>query len=197
MAQSSADADRVEALLRAGAEAFAAFEAGRQATWFPFAPSDHAGAADLLQALAAEADTFVELGSGTGVATILADFCGMDSWGIECEPHLVDIAEELARRFASGARFVEGSFIPEDFRAAVEGTEEDLPTLFDGTEAWTEMGMELRDFDLIYCFPWPGHEELFQELVAAHARPDALLLSFGSTEGFRLFRGGDEVPLPA
>ena len=56
---------------------------------------------------------FLEWGSASGVITIMADFLGFQACGIELEGELVEIAEALAARYDSKARFVEGSFLSE------------------------------------------------------------------------------------
>ena len=64
--------------------------------------------------------SFVELGSGAGVVTILADLLGFDAYGIELDPWLVDAAARLAASVGSGAEFVAGSFVPPGLRETVD-----------------------------------------------------------------------------
>src|SRR5688572_283958 len=55
---------------------------------------------------------FLEWGSGTGVVTCLATWLGFDAAGIEIEPKLVSLADELANKHHIAAEFVCGSFVP-------------------------------------------------------------------------------------
>ena len=57
---------------------------------------------------------FCELGSGFGVAAMLAAIRGMESVGIEIEPTLVEQSADLADDLNVNARFFSGSFIPRD-----------------------------------------------------------------------------------
>jgi hypothetical protein len=61
---------------------------------------------------------------------------------------------------------------------------------YDGSaSAWDELGQDLADFDLVYAFPWPGEEALFDALMRRYGRPDQAFLSYHSDEGFVLRRG--------
>ena len=155
-----------------------------------FIPSDHASAYDLLRLLTDRASAFLELGSGGGVVTVMADLLGYDAYGIELEPWLVERSLELAEEFESNASFAEGSFVPLAYQEEVEHQSADRLTPTVGACAYDELGLELDDFDLIFAYPWPGEEDWLHELVRRHARPGALLLTYDVSEGFRLVRDG-------
>ncbi len=55
---------------------------------------------------------FCELGSGFGVATMLAAIRGLEAVGIEIEPVLVEQSSQLAEDLDVDAKFFSGSFIP-------------------------------------------------------------------------------------
>ena len=151
-----------------------------------FVPSDYAEALVVLRGLTDRASTFVELGSGSGVVTVMADLLGFEAYGIELDPWLVERSIELAETMGSGATFVEGSFVPPDYQDEIEHQSGDHLTPTDGARAYDEIGLDLDDFDLIYAYPWPGEEDWLDELVRRFARPEALLLAYDSSGGFRL-----------
>jgi hypothetical protein len=182
--------DRLQPLFEDGAAVWAEFRRRRGSHFHPFVPADYAGAAEVLRQLAPEVDNFLELGSGVGVITVAADLLGFEAYGIELDPWLVEQSIQLADRHDSQATFAGGSFVPEEFRDEVARHPADFATTAEGEPAYLELGMELSDFDLVYMFPWPGEEDLHVEMVRRHARPDTLLLLYGGTEGFQLFRGG-------
>lgn len=131
---------------------------------------------------------FCELGSGFGVATLLATLQGMDSVGIEIEADLVEQAVDLAEAAEVDADFYCGSFVPrgiegiEDLGSEVEHVEthED--------EVYEQIGLEMDDFDLFFAFPWPGEEHFFEAVFSAGAGVNALLLTFRGRDGMHLVR---------
>ena len=50
-------------------------------------------------------------------------------------------------------------------------------TIIDAPSAYDELDMELRDFDLIYAYPWPDERSLYHNIVREFGRGDTLLLS--------------------
>jgi predicted RNA methylase len=173
------------ALFAAAEEVHARHARGARAARFDtFVPTDYAAAFTELVGLRPRADRFVELGAGAGVVTILADLLGYEAYGIEIDPRLVEEARHLAAQFSSRAEFVQGSFFPPGERDRVELLDPTFHTETEGRDAWAELGLELRDFDLIYSYPWPGEEDLHDELFRRHARRGAWLLRYGSRDGF-------------
>ncbi len=178
-------------LIREGADSWQEFCALASDRHHHLIPCDHAGAYQVLRRLSARATSFLELGSATGVVTILADLLGFEACGIELEPWLVERSTELALRLGSRALFAEGSFVPAAYQDEVEHLLADFVTPTVGACGYDELGFELDDFDLIYAYPWPGEEDWLHELVRRHARPGALLLTYDASEGFRLVRDGE------
>jgi predicted O-methyltransferase YrrM len=150
-----------------------------------FVPCDHRDAYEALLPLCSRTTSFLEFGSAAGVVTIMADLLGMEAYGIEIEPWLVQRSAELATRFHSGATFAEGSFVPPEYQKEIEHLASDRITPTDGAAAFDELGLELTDFDLVFAYPWPGEEEWLFELMRRHARPDAILLTYDAQEGYR------------
>ncbi|MCA8950660.1 MAG: hypothetical protein KDE27_14255 [Planctomycetes bacterium] len=150
-----------------------------------FVPCDHREVYAALRPLAQRAATFLEFGSAAGVVTIMADLLGMEAFGIEIEPALVPRSQHLAAEFDSEATFVEGSFVPFDYRDEIENLESDRITPTEGDDGYDEIGMQLDEFDLVFAYPWPGEEDWLFELMRRHARRDALLLTFDGKDGCR------------
>jgi len=131
---------------------------------------------------------FCELGSGFGVATMLAAIQGMESIGIEIESYLVEQACDLAEASDVTADFYCGSFVPrgidgiEDLGSEVEHVETHEDEVYD------EIGLEMDDFDLFFAFPWPGEEHFFESVFHAGAADNALLLTFRGRDGMHLVR---------
>jgi hypothetical protein len=185
----------LQRLFAAGDARWQAFRERRGETYHAFVPADYRSVAAVLEQLRPQADSFLELGSGVGVIAITAARLGYDAAGIEVDPWLVGAAEDLAAEFHAPATFANGTFVPESFQETVDRHETEIPTIADGVPAYAELGRQLDDFDLVYAFPWPGTEELFFELVRDHGRPGALFLTFGATEGCRIWRDGAEIPV--
>ncbi|MEM7309203.1 MAG: hypothetical protein AAF682_21140 [Planctomycetota bacterium] len=181
---------RIDELLRLGTEAWNEFSRRRQGTFHTFIPADQREAYGELLRLRGRASSFLELGSGVGVITVLADLLGYDAYGIEIEPELVAASEDLAARLDSGATFVSGSFVPPDYRDEVDLLPGDWVTVCEGADAYEELGMDLSDFDLVYAYPWPGEEDWLSELVRRHAGPHTTLLTYVAGEGFLVSQPG-------
>lgn len=137
------------------------------------------------------ATSFLELGCGHGLITVMADLLGFDACGIEIRPGLLQAAEELARLHRARPRFVQGSYLPDD-RDLMELVDPDFAISEDGAHsAWDEV--RLSDFDVVYVFPWPSEEELFQELVRRRGRRGQRLLTYHAQDGFVIHPGGDRL----
>ncbi|MBI5851673.1 MAG: hypothetical protein HZB39_11710 [Planctomycetes bacterium] len=156
--------------------------ANRAAGFDGFIAADPLRAQEERVRLRERASSFVELGCGSGLITIIADLLGYDACGIESRAELVAAAEELAARHGAAPRFVLGSFMPSDadlgelLDADFHLTDDSLPS------AWTEV--RLTDFDIVYAFPWPGEEVVFFDLMRRHGRAGQTLLTFDAGEGF-------------
>ncbi len=183
-------AETLRPLFEDGAAIWREFCRRRGPLFHPFVPADYAGAYEVLRTLTPRAHSFLELGSGVGVITILAGLLGFEAYGIELDWWLVEQATQLASRHGSRATFAAGSFVPAEYQDEAARASLDFGGAAEGQPAYLELGMELSDFDLVYMFPWPGEEELHFEMMRRHARPKALFLIYDGTEGFQLFQGG-------
>lgn len=178
--------DVVDALLRRGAEAWREFLSGRGKLFHGFIPADTRAALDALHPLREDCQSFLELGSGIGVITILADLLGFEASGIEVVPELLDTSRRLAEEFDSSAQFVEGSFVPPDYRDQIDLLDAEFHTVTEGADGYEELGMEICDFDLVYGYPWPGEEEWMTQLIRSGAGPHTRMLRYSVTDGYEL-----------
>jgi hypothetical protein len=135
---------------------------------------------------------FCEWGSGLGVVASLAAMLGLDAVGIEIDRDLVDAANELASDFDIPVEFVNGSFIPPGADRIIDEAYSDcdgaLSLEAHSDNAYDELGLEVRDFDLVFAYPWPNDEELTTSLFERFAADGALLLTYNDTDAVRLRR---------
>lgn len=141
-----------------------------------------------LQVLKKRAHTFLEWGSGLGVVSIMASRLGYQAFGIEIESRLVDEAIVLAERHGVAPTFGVGSFIPDEFRTSPRRGNVFVQTQEDGRSAYDQLDMELRDFDVVYAYPWPGEYQVFREIIRRYASPHTYFLCYDAREGITLSR---------
>lgn len=127
--------------------------------------------------------TFLEWGSGLGVVAIMAAQLGFEAYGIEIEPELVEHSCKLAERYGSTAKFACGSFIPTEYQEASFEGEEFQRTICDAASGYEELDMELRDFDLVYAYPWPEEHLVFRSMVKRCGAANAVLVCYDNREG--------------
>jgi hypothetical protein len=157
-----------------------------------FVPSDYAAAYALLRGLSfgstARGRQFCEWGSGFGVVACLAAMVDFDACGIEVEGVLVEEARRLADDFALPVEFAHGSFIPRgaEDRVHTGGVYSWMTT--EGDYAYDELGLEVRDLDVVFAYPWPDEEDITAELFDRYAGPGALLATYHGGADFRLRR---------
>ena len=177
---------RFTELLRTGAHVWRDYCQEHAGVFHRVIPADHALAIEVLRDERARSNTFLELGSATGVITIIADMLGYEAYGIEIEPTLVETSEHLAEEVDSSATFVEGSFVPVEYQDEVHLLESDYLTPTEGADAYAEMGLDLADFDLVYAYPWPGEEEWLIEMVRRFGGPRTRLLIYTVRDGYEI-----------
>lgn len=180
----------------------AAFLTSAQATidrWFArpehqagigFIPSDYHLVWQALTAIRREYPDMrrmLEWGSGFGVVVGFGALLELESHGIEIDGDLVISANELLAEHNLRATTVPGSFVPMDFRSdAFEDLE--TRTVLGQPDAYDDLGRDLDDFDLVFAYPWPTEEELYQEIFLSHADYGAILLTWSRLEGIRAYR---------
>lgn len=153
-----------------------------------YVPADYQKVLDSLRRLQGKCATFLEWGSGLGVVTIMASRMGFEAYGLEVSSDLIRHSRLLAGQFAPGAKFVQGSFIPDAYPWNPKLDEDGCRTDFESSDGYGEMDMRLDDFDLIYAYPWPHEHTLFRDIVRKHGRPGAIFLTFDIREGMQLHR---------
>ena len=121
------------------------------------------------------------------MVAFLASALGFDVYGIEIQPDLVNIANELAEEFELDARFVQGTFVPPGGEALTAGVEY---SWWDTSEAdgYEELELDPEDFDVFFGYPWPGEESVFSALFARFASVGALLINYHGVSGVRVQR---------
>ncbi len=124
---------------------------------------------------------FCELGSGFGVATMLAARQGMKAIGIEIERCLVDPSVRLAEQLENAAQFYQGSYIP-------NGRPDATGMINHEADIYDEIGLHLSEIDLFFAYPWPDEQDHIRALIDSHARSGAYLLNYQGRTGMRLWQ---------
>lgn len=138
-------------------------------------------------------NTVLEWGSGLGVVAIMASRMGFDAYGIEAEEGLVELSNTLNEKYNSQAVFAHGSFIPDDFEWQPSSEEDVDRTEVDAAAAYYLIDMEIRDFDLVYAYPWPDEHGLFQSIFQQFSQPGAKFLTYDSREGLQVELNGPAI----
>ena len=181
-------------LCGAGWEFFERFDRTvRERGFHAFIASEYEVVQESLMAHRAPGLTFVELGSASGVITMMADLLGFDGWGMDMVHSLVATARDLAQRFDSKARFVAGSFFPSGYKYRGADGEVRTGTLGEGTSGYLELGRALDDFDVVFGYPWGGEEPVLLDLMKRYGNPESLLLMHSVNNGVLAYRGGKRV----
>jgi hypothetical protein len=135
---------------------------------------------------------FCEWGSGIGVATMIASMVGFEAHGIEIDPGLVDVAEGLIQEHGLAVNIVCGSFVPEGVDDLIDSAfaENDgsISMVTEAVDAYSELGLEIDEFDIVFCFPWLTDEALTAEIFDRSASTGSLLLTYDEMNGFSLRR---------
>ena len=139
---------------------------------------------------------FCEWGSGFGVVAALASCAGFGACGIEIQPPLVQESRQLVEDLELAVEFVEGTFLPESEDGPggsqpLEVCDDDLEYAWwhrDSADGHEELDAAICDFDLIYCYPWPGEESLVERLFLSQASTGALFMTHHGVAGTHLRR---------
>jgi SAM-dependent methyltransferase len=148
----------------------------RRRRFHPFVPADYDKVLRELLVLRQPGARFLELGSGNGVITIMADLLGFEAYGIELDAQLVEVSRELAARYDSRATFAAGSFLPDDYEYSSGHGDDRTGTIGTGRSGYAALGLDLADFDLVYGYAWPGEADVMLHLLRTRGRGDARLL---------------------
>ena len=160
----------------------------RSAEFHPFKPANYSAVVEMLLPFAGECRTFLEWGSATGVIAITADMLGFEAYGIEIDPSLVDMANDLARRHGSSAKFAAGSLLPDGYEWRSPSGDPRLGTIEEGEPGYRELGMSLADFDLVYGYPWSGEAAMMKDIMERCGADGARLLINRGREGVQVLQ---------
>ena len=182
---------RLDALCADGWQSWQRFDdTCRSRAFHPFVPADYDVARKVLSSLRVPGRRFLEWGSATGIIAIMADMMGFEAYGIEIDASLVAIANDMASRHRSAARFVAGSFLPAGYRFRTRDGDGRTGTIADGPSGYIELGRALEDFDVVFGYPWGGEEAVMLDVMRRYGGSDALLLLYNSDNTVRIYRGG-------
>jgi hypothetical protein len=160
----------------------------RQHEFHPFVPADYDAVLEVLLSLRAPGLRFLEWGSATGVVTIMADLLGFEAYGIELDAELVRVAQALAHKHGSRARFATGSFLPAGYQWKSSTGDHRLGTIGVGRSGYLELERPLEDFDIVYAYPWSGEEPIMQDVMRRFAGDGARLVLHGFSHTVHVFR---------
>jgi hypothetical protein len=182
----------VAALLADANEQIELLEDESRASTPAFVPSDfglvYHALAGIKSGNLATGRRFLEWGSGTGAVTCLATRLGFDAAGIEIEPKLVSLADELAKKHHLATEFACGSFVPAGSERRLDLAGDVTWLSSGGRDGYEQLQLDPDDFDVVFAYPWPGEEQVIFDLFADHAAVGALLLTYHGQEGLRLQR---------
>lgn len=157
-----------------------------------FVPSDYDAVYSMLRALSestyVRGRQFCEWGSGFGVVACLAAMLDFDAVGIEIEPTLVQEAQKLASDFDLPVEFVAGSYVPHGADDRVHSGGSYSWFTPDSDYAYDDLGLEPRDMDVLFVYPWPDEEPVTLDLFEKYCGHGAVLVSYHGGDEFRLRR---------
>ena len=139
-------------------------------------------------------ETFLEWGSGFGVASGLAAQLGYQATGIEIEEKLTSMARELLADQGIEAELLCTSYIPEGFISyeALGGSElerdESFGNCLDHPPRYEGMELDIEEVDLFFVYPWPGEQEMMLKLFDAVAGEGAILIAYYGDQDICLYR---------
>ncbi len=141
--------------------------------------------------------TFCEWGSGFGVGACLAALLGYESYGLEIERDLVELARKLADDHGLPVRNLCASYFPEGYGSypGQGGAELMVPEPdsrwadeFENIPVYEGMDCEADDIDVFYVYPWPGEQELMHDLFEAVASDGAILIAYYGNKDIAAYR---------
>lgn len=157
-----------------------------------FVPSNYTAAYRILRSLADSSQTrgrqFCEWGCGFGVIACLAAMLDFNACGIEVEGELVEEARQLAEDFGLQVEFAHGSFIPRGAEDRVHSVGSYSWLATEGDYAYEELGLDLRDLDVVFAYPWPDEETVTAQLFDRYAGAGAVLTTYHGGSEFRVRR---------
>lgn len=158
-----------------------------------FIPSDYVLVYDALREVAALAvapgNALCEWGCGMGVVATMGVMLGYEACGIEINHELVDEARALAEDFDQSVEFICGNMIPTGGDRYADSASSEMSWLsMGGHDAYEQLGLDVDDFDAVFAYPWPGEEDVIDNLFEHYAAVGALLITYHGIDGIRIQR---------
>ncbi|MFT4901730.1 MAG: hypothetical protein ACI81V_001005 [Lentimonas sp.] len=138
--------------------------------------------------------SFIEWGSGFGVATGLAALLGYDATGIEIEAALVQMATTLLQDQKIEAELLCTSYIPEGYMSyeTIGGSaltrDDSFGHTLEHPPCYAGMTQDIEEIDLFFVYPWPGEQEMMLQLFDATAGEGAILIAYYGDRDICLYR---------
>lgn len=155
-----------------------------------FVPSDYSAAYRVLRAVVESGlprgRQFCEWGSGFGVIACLAAMLDFDSCGVEVESILVEEARKLADDFELPVEFAAGSYVPRGAEDRIHRGGGYSWFSTEGDYAYDDLGLEPRDLDVIFAYPWPDEEPVTLDLFQRYCGAGSILITFHGGDDFRV-----------
>lgn len=124
----------------------------------------------------ARGPVFCEWGSGLGAVCAVASRMSFEVYGIEIQPELVDAARSLLTELDLDAELAHGSFLMPGDEGLALGC--DNTRLEVSGDVYRDLGVSAAAVDIVFAYPWPGEEEMHDQVFARHASAGALLLTY-------------------
>ena len=137
--------------------------------------------------------SFCEWGSGLGVVTSLASMLELSALWDRDRPEAGGSGRRVGSRFRTGCRVHSWQLHPapggSDRRTGLRRQcGRDVLARDEHDNAYDELGLDVDDFDLIFAYPWPGEQQVVEQLFDRFAARGALLLLYDQFDSVRLLR---------
>jgi len=107
-------------------------------------------------------------------------------------PHPVaqvcEIGQQLAADFGLPVEFSRGSFIPRGALASVDAGDGFAWLTTNEVNAHEGLGLDPRDFAVIFAYPWPDEERVTRDLFERYAAVGAVLVTYHGGQDFLVRR---------
>ena len=105
----------------------------------------------------------------------------------------MDIAESLAEKYQTGAKFIATTYIPEGYISYDHvGGSDIVPDDSFGHQAeppcYDGMDIGLDEIDVFFVYPWPGEQEMMLKLFESVASEDAILITYYGDKEICIYR---------
>lgn len=136
-------------------------------------------------------ESFIEWGSGFGVATGLAALLGYQATGIEIQEDLIEFARDLLEQHGLEADFINCSYVPEGLveYETLGTTDLEFDSYGqDSSPIYEDMELPINEIDLFFVYPWPGEQGMMLKLFDLLAGEGAILVAYFGDREIHLYR---------